>query len=117
LRGVLRSRPLVWAAPRLPRSLALGIARRLRRASTRAVAAKPVYAKEQQESEVRRLAELHACATVVCGHAHVFRNLALEGGLRWLVLGAFGDANDVLRVSATGGLNVASSPPSTHPTP
>lgn len=117
LRRVLRSGPVIWAAPKLPRSLALSVARRLRRASTRAVAMKPAAEKQQQESEVRRLAELNGCTTLVCGHAHVFRDVQLAGGPRWIVLGAFGESNDLLRVATGSVLEVATTSARVDPTP
>lgn len=117
LRGVLRSGPVTWAAPKLPRRLALGVARRLRRASTRAVALKPAAEKEQQESEVRRLAQLQRCTTLVCGHAHVFRDVELARGPRWIVLGAFGESSDLLRVATGGGLELATTIARVDPTP
>jgi len=106
LRRVMRSGPVSWAAPRIPRPVALWTARRLRRASIRAVGRKPAAEKEQQEAAVRDLASQHGCGTLVCGHAHVFRDEALPGGPRWVVLGAFGDGRDVLRVGVGGALSV-----------
>jgi UDP-2,3-diacylglucosamine hydrolase len=109
LRGVLRSGPVTWTAPKLPRAIALAIARRLRGASTRAVYAKPAAEKEQQESEVRRLASAAHCDVVVCGHAHLFRDVRLEKGPRWIVLDAFGGDRDVLRCAARGELEPTAS--------
>lgn len=109
LRRVLRSRPLTWLAPRLPLFVSLAIARRLRRASTRAVQAKPAPEKALQPTAGAELAGLHGAGVVVCGHAHEFRDEALPGGGRWVVLDAFGGARDLLRVAGEGGLEALSS--------
>ena len=106
LRRVLRSGPVLWSVPRIPRPVGLWIAGRLRRASVGAVAAKPPEAKAQQAAEVTARAALHRCDTVVCGHAHVFRDERLPGGPRWLVVGAYGAPNDVLEVPVGGVLEV-----------
>ena len=95
LRRVLRSRALTWLAPRLPRSVAERVARRLRRASRSAVAAKPRAEKEQQADACRALAAREGADVLVCGHAHRFRDEAFEG-LRWLVVDAFGGKRDTL---------------------
>ena len=109
LRRVLRSAPMGWAAPRVPRRVALAIARRLRRASVEAIAMKPAAEKAQQESEVRRLASASDCDVVVCGHAHVFRDNAPHDGPRWIVLDAFGGGHDVLHWTAGEGLRARAS--------
>jgi UDP-2,3-diacylglucosamine hydrolase len=109
LRRVLRSAPVTWTVPRLPRGVGLAIARRLRRASTQAIAMKPAAEKEQQESEVRRLASETRCDVVVCGHAHVFRDAAPKNGPRWIVLDAFGGGRDVLSWSPQAGLRAQAS--------
>ncbi|MBK8178917.1 MAG: UDP-2,3-diacylglucosamine diphosphatase [Planctomycetes bacterium] len=90
LKRVVRSGAVRWLAPRLPGSLALGVARRLRRASTQAVARKPAETKLQQTSEVLRLSRKAGAQTLICGHAHVFRDERLEHGIRWVVLDAWG---------------------------
>ena len=109
LRRVLRSRPLLWLAPRLPLGLARALARRLRRASTRAVAAKPAAEKALQPAAAAEVLRGQGAGTVVCGHAHAFRDEALEGEGRWLVLDAFGGRRDTLEVGAGGELRVRSS--------
>jgi UDP-2,3-diacylglucosamine hydrolase len=106
LRRVMRSGPVGWAAPRIPRPVALWTAGRLRRASIRAVGRKPASEKQQQEPAVRALAAQHGCGTLVCGHAHVFRDEVVPGGPRWVVVGAFGGGLDVLRVGVGGSLTV-----------
>jgi UDP-2,3-diacylglucosamine hydrolase len=109
LKSVVRSKPARWLAPRLPDALALGVARRLRKASTSAVQAKPAETKRQQASEVRALASSAGAGVVVCGHAHEFRDERLSGGPRWIVLDAFGGQRDVIEVGADGGLEPRSS--------
>ena len=108
LKRVLRSGPMLWAAPRIPAPVALWAARRLRKASVRAVAQKPVEAKTQQEQAVLELSARHRARTVICGHAHRFRDLrpASAEPLRWMVLGAFGGDSDLLRIGAGGHLEV-----------
>jgi UDP-2,3-diacylglucosamine hydrolase len=102
MKRVLRSRPLLWLAPRLPDSVALRAAASLRSTSQRVVPAKPASEKEQQAAAVRELALAHRCATLICGHAHRFRDQILEGGVRWIVLDAFGGGRDLLRIGDQG---------------
>lgn len=121
LKRVLRSRPLLWAAPRLPRTLALGVARRLRKASVNALAVKPSEEKQQQRAAVGQWAAAAACSVVVCGHAHELRDEpvgapagSLGGSLggaqaRWIVLDAFGGRRDLARVEKNGRIELASS--------
>ena len=106
LRRVLRSRPLTWLAPRLPRFLADRIARRLRRASKKAIAGKARAETEQQPDACARFAADHGAEVLVCGHAHRYRDAMIEGGVRWLVVDAFGGRRDTLVVGAEGGLTV-----------
>lgn len=108
LKRVVRSRPIRALAPRLPRPVALWVARRLRKASVRAVAAKPDESKTQQRSEAERLAAGFACPTLVVGHAHLWRD-ETAGGARWIVLDAFGGGRDCLRWGAGGALEAVSS--------
>lgn len=113
LKRVLRSRPMLWAAPRLPRALALGVARRLRRASVSALAVKPSEEKQQQRAAVGQWAAASGCSVVVCGHAHELRDesVGAPGGVaaRWIVLDAFGGRRDLLEVGSGGRLSLASS--------
>ncbi len=102
LRRVLRSGPVQWIAPRVPLAIGTRVARRLRRASVRAVAAKLPDEKSIQRDAVVAAARAARCTALVCGHAHEFRDERLEGGLRWIVLDAFGGARDVLRVEPDG---------------
>lgn len=111
LRRVLRSPPVLALAPRVPRRLALSLARRLRGASRAAVAAKPSATTALQADAARFLAEREGCATLVCGHAHRFREERLAGDVRWLVLDAFGAARDALVVQAGALVPTISRPP------
>jgi UDP-2,3-diacylglucosamine hydrolase len=101
LRRVLRCRPMRAVARVLPAAAARTIARRLRRRSSAAVAAKPDAALTLQLDEARSLAALRGCEHLVCGHAHRFRQESLPGGT-WTVLDAFGGPKDVARVEARG---------------
>jgi UDP-2,3-diacylglucosamine hydrolase len=109
LRAVVRSRPVAWLAPRMPLPLALHLARRLRRASTRAVAQKPLEHKSMQPPSADALARACSADVLVCGHAHAYVERALDGGARWIVLDAFGGARDLLRVERDGSVAVGSS--------
>lgn len=109
MKSVLRSAPVTWLAPRLPAPLALAAAQRLRRTSVRAVADKPPAEKAQQPGEVVRLARAHRAETVLCGHAHDFRDEPVAPGVRWIVLDAFGGRRDVLEVDRQGGLDARAS--------
>ncbi len=102
LRRVTRSAFVARLAPRLPMALAGLVARRLRSASVRAVAAKPSAEKAMQESACREIARARNAALVVCGHAHEARDEALCRGPRWIVLDAFGGARDVLQLGERG---------------
>lgn len=110
LRRVLRSGAVRGLARALPVGCALWLARRLRRASTRALSVKPEPEKAMQEAACRRLAEAQRASWVVCGHAHDYRDLCLEGGPRWIVLDAFGGRHDILRVARQGGFELAHGP-------
>ncbi len=106
LRAVLRSGPVRALGPRLPLPIALRLARRLRRASTRALLVKPSAEKSMQADAARAAAEREGCAYVLCGHAHEFRDELLRGGVRWFVLDAFGGERGVARVTSGGGLEL-----------
>ncbi len=115
LRRTLRSRPVQWLGPRLPLWAGTAIARRLRRASVKAIAEKLPEEKSVQASAVREVARAQRASLVICGHAHMFRDESLENGPRWIVLDAFGGARDLAYVSAGGDVQVASSgAPSAH---
>jgi UDP-2,3-diacylglucosamine hydrolase len=101
LRRVLRSRPLLWLAPRLPYGLARVLARRLRRASVKAIAEKLPDEKSIQRDAVAEAAREHRAAIVLCGHAHAFRDERV-GEARWIVLDAFGGRWAQLQIVAGG---------------
>jgi len=109
LRAVVRSRPVAWLAPRVPLPVAVRIAKRLRRASTRALAVKPVEEKSMQLSAAEAMAGETGVALIVCGHAHEYRVHELANGGRWMVLDAFGGERDVLRVAGEAGIETVSS--------
>ncbi|MEW6072243.1 MAG: (d)CMP kinase [Planctomycetota bacterium] len=105
LRRLLRAAPVRLLGAHLPAPLGRALAGRFRRASRRAVARKPPAIAALQRGEARERARRAGAGTLVCGHAHVFRDELLEpGGPRWIVLGAFGTRGDVLEVGAAGEL-------------
>ncbi|MFT5284300.1 MAG: UDP-2,3-diacylglucosamine hydrolase [Planctomycetota bacterium] len=106
LRAVLRSKPARLFARSIPAPLALRLAGRLRGASKQAIAVKPNATMEQQAPTCVDMAQAHGCETLVCGHAHRFRDEQLEGGPRWLVVDAFGGERDTLEISQAGRLEV-----------
>lgn len=95
LRRVLRSRTITWLAPRVPLALATRVARRLRRASVQAVAAKLPEEKSIQRDAVVAAARAARADVLVCGHAHEFRDERLAD-VRWIVLDAYGGPRDRL---------------------
>lgn len=100
---VLRAlrRPLAW----LPFSWARALGRRLRGTSTRALAAKPPAHMAMQDGVCLAAARVARADHVVCGHAHVAREVPLDTGGSWWVLGAFGQGGggpDVLLAGASG---------------
>jgi UDP-2,3-diacylglucosamine hydrolase len=104
LKRVVRSRMVTGLARGLPLPVATRIARALRRTSVRAVAAKAPRDKAVQEGAARLSAENYGADAVVCGHAHVFRDMRLATGPRWIVLDAFGGDRDVLEIGTDGEL-------------
>lgn len=102
LRRTLRSGPVRLLLRLLPYSLAHWTARRLRRASQAAVPRKTEESRSMQVGEVRHIAAALAAGTLVCGHAHSFRDEQLDGGPRWLVLDAWGGVSPVLLVTGAG---------------
>ena len=96
LRLVLRSRWLTWLVRRLPLTVQLALARRLRRASVRAQAHKqaPVVVMDPQAAEER--SEANLSELIVCGHAHKAQDQSL-GKVRWLVVDAWGGERDCVR--------------------
>jgi UDP-2,3-diacylglucosamine hydrolase len=109
LRRVLRSGCARGLARALPLWAGKALARRLRRASTRAVAAKPDAVKALQASAAAERLAHQGASVLVCGHAHAFRDERLPGRGRWLVLDAFGGARDLLCVGPDGVLSVCAS--------
>ena len=111
LRRVLRSGPVRWLGPRLPGAVGRAVARRLRRASSAAVSAKAPLEVAMRPEAARAAAEAAGAGTIVCGHAHAFRDELLEGGTRWLVVDAFGGARDALVVGEDGRVEPAALEP------
>lgn len=109
LRRVLRSRVVQWIAPRMPLRVGSGLARRLRRESVRALAHKLPDEKSIQRDAVVSEARGARCKALVCGHAHAHQDEMLEGGVRFVVVGAFGTRFDVLDIDERGELRYASS--------
>lgn len=101
LRRVVRSSPVRLLARALPTAASEGIAKRLRRASTRAVAAKPDESKRPQWDEAASRARSSGAGTVLTGHVHAFRDETRDG-LRWLVVDAFGHGRDAFRLEPDG---------------
>lgn len=118
LRRVLRSPPVRGLAPRLPSAAGRAVARRLRRASRRALATKPKAEAEQQWSAVEELCGKHRAEGLICGHAHRFRDdrQTPDGQpLEWWVVDAFGHGRDLLEFEPGGGLRAASTAPNPAP--
>jgi len=109
LRRVLRHPVVRFFARCAPRTLSTWLALRLRRASTRAVASKAPAKVELQASACESNARAAQAPTVVCGHAHQYRDLSLSAGIRWIVLDAFGGARDCLRIGPDGALHITPS--------
>jgi len=109
LRRITRSRLVQGLGPRLPHWISSRVARRLRRASQRALLGKTSEEKALQVEACREAARRLAATTLVCGHAHEPRDEAVGETLRWIVLGAFGEERDALRVGAEGRLELLTS--------
>ncbi len=109
LRRVLRSGPVTWIAPRVPLALGSRIARVLRRESVRSLAQKLPDEKSIQRDAVVLAAAAERCDMLVCGHAHSFRDELVSAAVRFVVLGAFGAADDVLDLDHKGALAVSTS--------
>jgi UDP-2,3-diacylglucosamine hydrolase len=102
MRRVLRSAPVAWLARALPAFALEAAARRLRRTSQGAVAAKRPLAVEQVPAVAWRWLAACDAAELVCGHAHRFREEQAPDGRRWRVLDAYGGARSVLRFDDAG---------------
>lgn len=98
LRRVIRSGPVRFLANHMPLFVTRAMARRMRVASRRAVSGKDPAEMAQQPDACRSRAAGEEAELVVCGHAHRFRDEDLGGGLRWMVLDAFGGKRDTLEV-------------------
>lgn len=110
LRRVLRSPAVRGLAPRLPSAAGRAVARRLRRASRRALSTKPKAEAEQQWSAVEEQCARHGAIGLICGHAHRFRSdRATPAGqpLQWWVVDAFGHGFDQLTCGADGSIEAS----------
>ena len=109
LRRFLRSRIVNKALLGLPLFFTLWLARRLRKKSKRAVGMKPAEEMAMQSAVVLELAKGSQATSLVCGHAHCWRDEQVAEEVRWVVLDAFGGERDCLKVSSDGRLVGASS--------
>jgi UDP-2,3-diacylglucosamine hydrolase len=96
MRAVLRSAPVRVAARSLPYAWTRALARRLRRRSVQAVAAKSTATVELKTAAAVEMLRAARAERLVCGHAHRYRHEELAGGLAWTVLDAFGGERDML---------------------
>jgi UDP-2,3-diacylglucosamine hydrolase len=104
LKRRIRSAPVRALARALPLPIATRVARKLRRSSMSALTVKLPEEKAMQADACAELARIHRANTVVCGHAHAFRDEKLAEGTRWIVLDAFGGTRDLLEIGPEGQL-------------
>ena len=102
MKRVLRARWTRAVFGALPFAVKRKLAAGVRGTSRRVVPRKPESVRAMQESTCRELARQHAARTVVCGHAHTFRDERLEDGPRWLVIDGWGGRRDALRLDRGG---------------
>lgn len=102
LRAVLRNPATMALAHVLPRWAGAAVARRLRRASVRAVAAKPAAEKEMQAAAAAATLDAASSRLLVVGHAHEYRVSEIGPGREWVVLDGWGGERDVLELRADG---------------
>jgi UDP-2,3-diacylglucosamine hydrolase len=99
---VTRAAPTRWLVKRLTFERQRKIAAGLRAQSARSVAAKPVPTKSMQADAAERAVAAEGAKTLVCGHAHVYRDERLSSGARWLVIDGWEGARDALVLGADG---------------
>ena len=99
---VVRSVPVRWVASHLPFVLQRRIAQRLRRRSERSTASKPSLVKAMQARAAEEFVRASEAQTLICGHAHAFRDEPLDGGGRWLVVDAWGGERDAFQLGQGG---------------
>jgi len=109
MKRVLRSAPVRGLSRLLPLPAARWAAGRLRGASVRAVGRKSSDVKALQPDACRRAARGVGADAVVCGHAHESRDERMEGGLRWIVVDAWGGERDLLAIGPEGELGLTGS--------
>lgn len=110
LRRVTHSALVQTWGPRLPLFLSVPIARRMRRASQKAVAMKLPADKEiQGEAGESRLREARG-QLLICGHVHRSRDVALGESGRWLIVDAWREGpRDAVRILGQGNPELVSS--------
>jgi len=97
MRAVLRFAPLRALQSSLPLALQLRMAGALRTSSARSTAAKAMQEVRMVTETAAALGEASQCQTLVCGHAHQWRDESL-GALRWIVLDAWGGPRDAVHL-------------------
>ncbi|MFT5051269.1 MAG: UDP-2,3-diacylglucosamine hydrolase [Chlamydiales bacterium] len=105
MKRILRSRSVRILTRWTPLPIARWAAARLRQASVKAIARKPAPEKAMQTDACREIAAAANASVLICGHAHEFRDEAVEDGPRWIVLDAWGGARDVLAIDRDGRLS------------
>jgi UDP-2,3-diacylglucosamine hydrolase len=99
LKAVLRSRPMRALQRGLPLRVQLRLARSLRRASVRGTSAKAKQKVQMVPETAAGLASSSVSQTLICGHAHRWREECAET-LRWIVLDAWGGDRDAVQLRA-----------------
>ena len=97
LRTVLRSRTMRALQRGLPLSLQLRLAQSLRRTSVRSTAGKAMQQVQMVPETAADLASSSVSQTLICGHAHRWREDCAEA-LRWIVLDAWGGQRDAVQL-------------------
>lgn len=110
-RAAVRSGPARALARAAPLALRRSLALRLRRRSGRSTAAKTAEVVEMKAAAADRFAREAKARTLICGHAHRFRDEVLPGGARWVVIDGWGGRRDTLRLGETGWEPLASRGP------
>ncbi|QDV07577.1 UDP-2,3-diacylglucosamine hydrolase [Planctomycetes bacterium Poly30] len=104
LRPIWRKPFVRWMSRHAPFWFARWVGHRMRKQSENRKAYKPTEAKSIRPAAVHALARATRAELVVCGHAHDTRDERLEGGPRFVVVGAWGWPHDVFRVVPDGAL-------------
>ena len=99
---IVRSPGVRWLATHLPFGLQRAAAGRLRARSVRSVAATPQPIKAMPPQAAAAFARTHGARTLVCGHAHAFRDEELACGARWSVIDGWEGPRDALVLGRDG---------------